>query len=300
LACSTRSARSRSPTHFLPSCWRCRCVERPPQRRAARPLQRRSASCPPNPALTLNLPPPPDPPRTPRPTPHRQDTIHEPPASTATMRKAVTASLVTTFVFYVGVGVAGYAALGDATPGNILTGFASPPALVTAANAMVLVHMVGGGRRGGLDWGPTPASGEPDPRLPRHEHNSLRPHPATPHPDPTPHPPRKPHPHPTPAPLHAPDPRLPGVLPAGVPHGRDRPRGARQGLPWRRRVARAPRAAVGLRDRDHRRRVRDALLLGWVGWWVGRDPGPRGRQPPALPCLDSGVCPLAPPPPPSA
>jgi hypothetical protein len=70
-----------------------------------------------------------------------QDTIHEPPASTVTMRKAVSASLVTTFVFYVGVGVTGYAALGDKTPGNILTGFTSPAALVTAANAMVLIHM---------------------------------------------------------------------------------------------------------------------------------------------------------------
>jgi hypothetical protein len=37
----------------------------------------------------------------------------------------------------------GYAALGDKTPGNILTGFSHPAALVTAANAFVLVHMVG-------------------------------------------------------------------------------------------------------------------------------------------------------------
>lgn len=71
-----------------------------------------------------------------------QDTIHEPPKSTRTMRKAVTASLTTTFVFYIGVGLLGYAALGDATPGNILTGFSSPAGLVTAANAMVLVHMI--------------------------------------------------------------------------------------------------------------------------------------------------------------
>ncbi|KIZ07946.1 hypothetical protein MNEG_0019 [Monoraphidium neglectum] len=70
-----------------------------------------------------------------------QDTIHEPPKSKLTMRRAVGASMAVTFVFYVGVGFVGYAALGDATPGNILTGFNSPKALVTAANAMVLVHM---------------------------------------------------------------------------------------------------------------------------------------------------------------
>lgn len=62
------------------------------------------------------------------------------------MRKAVTASLLTTFAFYVAVGLAGYAALGEGTPGNILTGFSHPAALVTAANAMVLVHMVSGAR----------------------------------------------------------------------------------------------------------------------------------------------------------
>lgn len=80
-----------------------------------------------------------------------QDTLHEPPSSVRTMRKAVAASLCTTFSAYLGVGLAGYAALGDATPGNILTGFRHPAGLVTAANAMVLVHMVGvrGGEGGG-------------------------------------------------------------------------------------------------------------------------------------------------------
>lgn len=58
------------------------------------------------------------------------------------MRKAVTVSLLTTFAFYVSVGLTGYAALGDATPGNILTGFPSPLGLVTAANFAVLVHMI--------------------------------------------------------------------------------------------------------------------------------------------------------------
>ncbi|GBF92649.1 amino acid permease-like [Raphidocelis subcapitata] len=71
-----------------------------------------------------------------------QDTLHEPPASTSTMRKAVSVSLATTFVFYVTVGLTGYAALGDGTPGNILTGFPGPLWLVTAANFAVLVHMV--------------------------------------------------------------------------------------------------------------------------------------------------------------
>jgi amino acid permease len=71
-----------------------------------------------------------------------QDTLREPPPAARTMRKAILASLATTFVAYVGVGFAGYAALGDATPGNILTGFTSPAAVVTLANAAVLVHMV--------------------------------------------------------------------------------------------------------------------------------------------------------------
>lgn len=74
-----------------------------------------------------------------------QDTLHEPPSATRTMKKAVHASLAVTFAAYIGVGVTGYAALGDDTPGNILTGFSRPAALVTAANACVLVHMVGVG-----------------------------------------------------------------------------------------------------------------------------------------------------------
>ena len=113
------------------------------------------------------------------------------------------ASLVTTFVAYIGVGLTGYAALGDATPGNILTGFTSPPGLVTAANAMVLVHMVrrrprdcvavcagaAAARRFGTAWLRVPKPCRGAERL-------IAP----------------------PLPFAALGPRVPGVQPAGVPH----------------------------------------------------------------------------------
>jgi len=69
-------------------------------------------------------------------------TLHEPPTALHSMRKAVTVGLSSSFVFYVAVGVAGYAALGANTPGDILTGFSGPVWAVNAANIMVLVHMV--------------------------------------------------------------------------------------------------------------------------------------------------------------
>ena len=40
------------------------------------------------------------------------------------------------------ISITGYMALGDFVPGDILTGFSSPSALVTAANLMVLIHMI--------------------------------------------------------------------------------------------------------------------------------------------------------------
>jgi amino acid permease len=58
------------------------------------------------------------------------------------MRKAISSSLSCSFVFYMAISITGYMALGDFVPGDILTGFSSPSAVVTAGNAMVLIHMI--------------------------------------------------------------------------------------------------------------------------------------------------------------
>lgn len=71
-----------------------------------------------------------------------QDTLHEPPKAIVNMRRAVHTGMGVSLVFYIAVSVTGYAALGNAVPGDILTGFAGPAAVVTAANVMVLLHML--------------------------------------------------------------------------------------------------------------------------------------------------------------
>ena len=75
-----------------------------------------------------------------------QDTLKSPPAENQIMKKAsVIAVLVTTF-FYLCCGCLGYAAFGNDTPGNLLTGFEfyEPYWLVDFANACIVLHMVGG------------------------------------------------------------------------------------------------------------------------------------------------------------
>jgi len=62
------------------------------------------------------------------------------------MKKAsLIAILITTF-FYLFCGCFGYAAFGNETPGNILTGFGfyEPYWLIYFANACVVLHLVGG------------------------------------------------------------------------------------------------------------------------------------------------------------
>ncbi|KAG4402894.1 hypothetical protein GLYMA_02G303700v4 [Glycine max] len=74
-----------------------------------------------------------------------QDTLKSPPPENQTMKKAsVIAVSVTTFL-YLSCGGAGYAAFGDNTPGNLLTGFVSSKSywLVNFANACIVVHLVG-------------------------------------------------------------------------------------------------------------------------------------------------------------
>ncbi|KAL4395838.1 hypothetical protein AHAS_Ahas01G0031900 [Arachis hypogaea] len=75
-----------------------------------------------------------------------QDTLKSSPPENQTMKKAsMIAILITTF-FYLCCGCFGYAAFGNSTPGNLLTGFGfyEPFWLVDIANVCIIVHLVGG------------------------------------------------------------------------------------------------------------------------------------------------------------
>ncbi|XP_024968130.1 probable amino acid permease 7 [Cynara cardunculus var. scolymus] len=75
-----------------------------------------------------------------------QDTLQSPPSETVTMKKASKSAIIITTVFYLCCGGFGYAAFGNMTPGNLLTGFGfyEPYWLVDFANACVVLHLVGG------------------------------------------------------------------------------------------------------------------------------------------------------------
>ncbi|EEF28658.1 amino acid transporter, putative [Ricinus communis] len=75
-----------------------------------------------------------------------QDTLKSPPTENETMRKASTIALVVTTFFYLCCGAFGYAAFGEDTPGNLLTGFGfyEPYWLIDFANACIVLHLVGG------------------------------------------------------------------------------------------------------------------------------------------------------------
>ncbi|XP_027329979.1 amino acid permease 3-like [Abrus precatorius] len=74
-----------------------------------------------------------------------QDTIKAPPSESKTMKKATVISVVVTTLFYMLCGCFGYAAFGDASPGNLLTGFGfyNPFWLLDIANAAIVIHLVG-------------------------------------------------------------------------------------------------------------------------------------------------------------
>ncbi|XP_073221179.1 probable amino acid permease 7 isoform X2 [Cicer arietinum] len=75
-----------------------------------------------------------------------QDTLESPPPENKTMKKAsMIAILITTF-FYLCCASFGYAAFGNQTPGNLLTGFGfyEPYWLIDFANACIVLHLVGG------------------------------------------------------------------------------------------------------------------------------------------------------------
>lgn len=74
-----------------------------------------------------------------------QDTIKSPPSESKTMNKATLTSVVVTTLFYMLCGCFGYAAFGDISPGNLLTGFGfyNPYWLLDIANAAIVIHLVG-------------------------------------------------------------------------------------------------------------------------------------------------------------
>ncbi|CAM0944477.1 unnamed protein product [Alopecurus aequalis] len=75
-----------------------------------------------------------------------EDTLRSPPAESETMKTASRASIVVTTFFYLACGCFGYASFGDATPGNLLTGFGfyKPYWLIDFANLCVVFHLLGG------------------------------------------------------------------------------------------------------------------------------------------------------------
>ncbi|XP_027941591.1 amino acid permease 3-like [Vigna unguiculata] len=74
-----------------------------------------------------------------------QDTIKSPPEESKTMSKATLVSVLVTSIFYLLCGGFGYAAFGDESPGNLLTGFGfyNPYWLLDIANVAIVVHLVG-------------------------------------------------------------------------------------------------------------------------------------------------------------
>ncbi|KAH6785790.1 hypothetical protein C2S51_038245 [Perilla frutescens var. frutescens] len=74
-----------------------------------------------------------------------QDTVKSPPSEYKTMKKASFISVAVTTIFYMFCGCFGYAAFGDMSPGNLLTGFGfyNPYWLLDIANAAIVIHLVG-------------------------------------------------------------------------------------------------------------------------------------------------------------
>ncbi|XP_059662329.1 probable amino acid permease 7 [Cornus florida] len=75
-----------------------------------------------------------------------QDTLKSPPAENQTMKKASMSAIFITTFFYLCCGCFGYAAFGNDTPGNIISGFGfyEPYWIVDFANACVVLHLIGG------------------------------------------------------------------------------------------------------------------------------------------------------------
>ncbi|CAK8567397.1 unnamed protein product [Lathyrus sativus] len=75
-----------------------------------------------------------------------QDTVKAPPPpESKTMKKATLISVIVTTFFYMLCGCFGYAAFGNSSPGNLLTGFGfyNPFWLIDIANAAIVIHLIG-------------------------------------------------------------------------------------------------------------------------------------------------------------
>ncbi|CAA0814045.1 Probable amino acid permease 7 [Striga hermonthica] len=74
------------------------------------------------------------------------DTLRSNPPEKVTMKRASVIAVCMTTLFYLCCGGFGYAAFGNSTPGNLLTGFGfyEPYWLVDLANACVVLHLIGG------------------------------------------------------------------------------------------------------------------------------------------------------------
>ncbi|KAL2467765.1 Amino acid permease 3 [Forsythia ovata] len=74
-----------------------------------------------------------------------QNTIKSPPSEHKTMKKATLISVTVTTIFYMFCGCFGYAAFGDLSPGNLLTGFGfyNPYWLLDIANTAIVIHLIG-------------------------------------------------------------------------------------------------------------------------------------------------------------
>ncbi|KAL6844108.1 hypothetical protein ACP4OV_025781 [Aristida adscensionis] len=75
-----------------------------------------------------------------------QDTLKSPPPESETMQRGNMIGVLATTFFYLCVSCFGYAAFGDASPGNLLTGFGfyEPYWLIDFANACIVLHLLGG------------------------------------------------------------------------------------------------------------------------------------------------------------
>ncbi|KAK7826447.1 putative amino acid permease 7 [Quercus suber] len=75
-----------------------------------------------------------------------QDTLKSPPPENQTMKRASMVAIFVTTCFYLCCGCFGYAAFGNDTPGNLLTGFGfyEPYWLIDFANACIVLHLLGG------------------------------------------------------------------------------------------------------------------------------------------------------------
>ncbi|GLJ17017.1 hypothetical protein SUGI_0294410 [Cryptomeria japonica] len=74
-----------------------------------------------------------------------QDTIKSPPPENKIMKKAIMMGMTVTTLFYMSIGLVGYAAFGNDAPGNMLTGFGfyEPFWLIDIGNLCIVIHLVG-------------------------------------------------------------------------------------------------------------------------------------------------------------